>query len=70
MKIEKTTKKSKKKPDYLFTKSEITVTEMINTNDNIKESTVIQIAFDDVLIDMSIAIAMKLNRKLTDILTN
>ena len=66
----KTVKKTKKKPDYLFVKTEVTATEMINTNNEIKESTVIQISFDDVMIDMSIATAMKLNKRLSDILNN
>jgi hypothetical protein len=59
-----------KKKEPFIVKGDITVKEIPDASGEVKENTIIQISFEGILITMSIGAAMRLQRKLSEVLDN
>lgn len=59
-----------KKTEPFVVKGDITVKEIPDASGEVKESTIIQISLEGILISMSVGAAMRLQRKLSEVLDN
>jgi len=66
----KTKELSKKKKAERFVIKDITVEEILDESGEVNELTIIKISFEGILIHLSVGAAMRLVRKLQDVLDN
>jgi hypothetical protein len=59
-----------KKTEPFVVKGDITVKEIPDASGEVKESTIIQVSLEGILISMSVGSAMRLQRKLSEVLDN
>jgi hypothetical protein len=59
-----------KKAEPFVVKGDITVKEIPDASGEVKETTIIQVSLEGILVSMSVGAAMRLQRKLSEVLDN